>query len=562
MNLLGASGSRDEKENLENVAALLHAENLCHPWANPFQVFGGLDDPNENDLAGRAGSIRVRGYEVANMWYGVGDTNTGCKKHDCTVRLEALVAVWTFDVGVGNEWSSARLFGLPVEGVCKASASTDDQRHRGCVGGSDVLSSHWEGFLVGQVYSILTPSEREGVACPHSNSGNVQVNMLARPEFPGPRGAESDANRIAGESFDLGLGAALATKVLSDDEPHAGCALKYPADDGSGQHKLNCVHAVKMNPDRCHCSDCKKNVEMEEGLVEGVANDRGRLDEDGTEGSKSDGSAENHRAALHGTRNHSVALLGTQSDNLAAEPECSMCNSLKNNDASNPTVNHVEVVEADAQQPNQWVVSSCEQEKRNHVECCQNASTAQAHGIELVAAPIDLPDSENNVEGKVSDQEESLHASWKRSHVHGSRKLELAVMTASQQGSRQPMALELGPSLIGNAEVTLPSIAGGSVVEVGQSANVVQSVNGPAIDQDNENDRCPCRANVFDHLLVDVLRIDLGLRLLVLGEGERKGGCEEQPWCLVGRHCVCSNRCPSVPVDVCGEERCSPRCKT
>jgi len=77
VDLLGAARAGDEEQNAEDVAALLHAEDLGHPGTDPFEVLGGLDDPDKCDLASGVGAVGVTGDEIANVRDLVSDTDTG-----------------------------------------------------------------------------------------------------------------------------------------------------------------------------------------------------------------------------------------------------------------------------------------------------------------------------------------------------------------------------------------------------------------------------------------------------------------------------------------------------
>jgi hypothetical protein len=85
VDLLGAARAGDEEEDAEDVATLLHAEDLGHPGTDPFEVLGRLNDPDKGDLASGVGAVGVTGDEVTNVRNLVGDTDTGSEKHDGTV---------------------------------------------------------------------------------------------------------------------------------------------------------------------------------------------------------------------------------------------------------------------------------------------------------------------------------------------------------------------------------------------------------------------------------------------------------------------------------------------
>lgn len=48
MDFLGTSWSRDEEQNLENLAAAGQRKNLSHVGADPFEVLWRLNDPDQS----------------------------------------------------------------------------------------------------------------------------------------------------------------------------------------------------------------------------------------------------------------------------------------------------------------------------------------------------------------------------------------------------------------------------------------------------------------------------------------------------------------------------------
>lgn len=102
MDLFGAARSSDEEEDFQDIATLIHGQDLCHPWSNPFEVLGRLDDPDENNSTSRGSTIRVGGHQVADVGYLVGDTNSCRKQHDRAVRLEALAPIWPLNICGGH----------------------------------------------------------------------------------------------------------------------------------------------------------------------------------------------------------------------------------------------------------------------------------------------------------------------------------------------------------------------------------------------------------------------------------------------------------------------------
>lgn len=99
VNLLGASGSGDEQQNLEDVTTVGHVEDARHPRTNPLKVLGRLNDPDKCEPAGCGGSVGISSNKGANVRNLVGDANTSSPKHDGTVAVKRLATVRAFDQG-------------------------------------------------------------------------------------------------------------------------------------------------------------------------------------------------------------------------------------------------------------------------------------------------------------------------------------------------------------------------------------------------------------------------------------------------------------------------------
>ena len=76
MNLLGAAGTSNEEQDLQNFPAAWHGKDLCHPCTDPFQVFGRLDDPDESETTSGNGSVCVTSNDITNVGDLVSDTDT------------------------------------------------------------------------------------------------------------------------------------------------------------------------------------------------------------------------------------------------------------------------------------------------------------------------------------------------------------------------------------------------------------------------------------------------------------------------------------------------------
>ena len=272
VDLLGAARAGDKEQDAEDIATLLHAEDLCHPRADPFKVLGRLDDPDKSDLASGVRAVGVSGNEIADVRNLVSDTNTGGEKHDGAVRSKALFAVGTLDEGPGSEFATRRHLGLLEQGVGETSAATNNERHVGAAGTESVLAGDRESFLSVPLVLLFAPGKGERVAGRSTNGRHVHVDVLTRSELPGLSDAKSDSDGVTRESLDFGVGATVAN-IAAKEADDTDTTLDDP-DDDSGHDEALLTHALAVHPDTDNGGDGEQDVNAKEGLVESVTNDR------------------------------------------------------------------------------------------------------------------------------------------------------------------------------------------------------------------------------------------------------------------------------------------------
>lgn len=120
------------------------------------------------------------------------------------------------------------------------------------------MAGERKGFFVEGVPTLLTPGEGEGVARPHADGGHVHIDVLAGPESPGAGNAESDADGVAGKSFDFGFGDA-AAEIAANEGGESHCSFYGPAED-CGKEEGLLAHAVDVDPDHDHRDKGKQDV--------------------------------------------------------------------------------------------------------------------------------------------------------------------------------------------------------------------------------------------------------------------------------------------------------------
>ena len=97
-----------------------------------------------------------------------------------------------------------------------------------------------------------------------------------------------------------------------------------------------------------------------------------------------------------------------------------MGKSLKDNNSSEPAVNQVHGIERDTGELDDRVVTTGQEEERDHVDDGHDTRTAEkftSTGRET--AVVDLPDAESDVDGEITDQEEALKTAGKSTHTEG-----------------------------------------------------------------------------------------------------------------------------------------------
>lgn len=117
---------------------------------------------------------------------------------------------------------------------------------------------------------------------------------------------------------------------------------------------------------------------------------------------------------------------------------------LEDDDASEPSVDQVVGVKGDAQKRDQRVVSTSEEEERDHVNDGQDACSVPdktSNTLPLIAE-INVDDAEGDVGRKIGDEEEQLETSRESSNVYGRAHLYLAVVSLSEDRGVEEMLLE------------------------------------------------------------------------------------------------------------------------
>lgn len=134
------------------------------------------------------------------------------------------LTVWALYKCRAREFASSGEISLLVKLLGKSSTSADNVGHACLAGFEDILAVHRKTLLVSdhvgdvEVLFFLAPGNGERVVGPESDRGDVQVCMLTGAECPGASHAYRDAERIAGQNLDVGLGTTIANVALDETE--------------------------------------------------------------------------------------------------------------------------------------------------------------------------------------------------------------------------------------------------------------------------------------------------------------------------------------------------------
>lgn len=136
-----APGLRDEYFHDEDVAAAGEAQDLVHPLADPGEVVGRADGPDEVDAAGCGAGCGGALHKVSCVHEVVGYSCAGGEEDGCAVAggVGGAGAVGAFDKAWCAEYLVWFAAGEVVEATGHALAGTDDEGNFcGAVSGLEV----------------------------------------------------------------------------------------------------------------------------------------------------------------------------------------------------------------------------------------------------------------------------------------------------------------------------------------------------------------------------------------------------------------------------------------
>lgn len=459
MNFLGRARPADEQHDLENLAALLHGQNLGHPGANPFEVLRSLDHPDHDDLASSNCPVAITSDEITDVGNGLGHTNTTGKEHDCSVRVKLMrAAIGTLDKTTGNKLSVGVGGRAAVECTSEAGAATDDERNRRLLLIQDIVAVHRETLFTVELLSFVAPGYGERVRLPETDRWHVKVGVLSGPEIPRAGHADSHAAGTARESLNESLGPTGSDVAISDTK-ETGSSVKDPqGTNGVEILELWELLEVEVVPETKNRQDGEGDMGNLEGLIVGVSENAGCLNAKGNHGtgrlqnfvshvpryirSKITYNESPHQK-LDGdgsVESSAPAILGS----IANQPGHCVGNRLQHDNTPKPAVKKIEGVERDAEKIDERVVAASHEEQRDHVDNSEVSGPVsnECRNLTKRAGEVDGHDAKGNVGAKVGQEEKKLKTGRKSADIEGRADLELAVVPLAKDGCVEDVLLE------------------------------------------------------------------------------------------------------------------------
>ncbi|GMG30036.1 unnamed protein product [Aspergillus oryzae var. brunneus] len=212
LDFFSVTGTGDEQHDTQNLSAAIHGQDAGHPRANPFEVFWGLNNPNESHAPCRNGALCISLDQMAHKWYLVGDSDTTREQNNCTVGVHGMnTAIGSLGESSQRDLTVGRAQG-PLEQLVSKAGSTTNQN---------------ELFR-------LAPTDGERVRRPPSNGRNVQIDVLARLEGPRTCHPQGDSHGVPWKGLHQGRSGFPATVPVEKDSKSRS-SLKSPENDGNEQ---------------------------------------------------------------------------------------------------------------------------------------------------------------------------------------------------------------------------------------------------------------------------------------------------------------------------------------
>lgn len=440
MDLLGRARPRDEEHDAQALTAAVHGEDLGHPRADPLEVLGCLDNPDQHDLACRGSAVGVADDKVTHVGHGLRDADATSEEHDGTVRVHVVATIRTLNEALGHHAAIGASGSLLVQLTGETCAGTDDKVDARLAGTQDVVAVHGDLLAVMHL-RLLTPANGKGVRLSAADGGKVKVGVLAGSKGPRARHGAGHTASVAGQGLDDSLSSAGAEVAIGEADETGGTVKSPQSDDGVHVVELDELLHLAMVPDTNNGCNGTENVKDLEDLVPGMTQNGVGLDVEKDEADSTNESNQKERAGESLLEDCGESL--TLVDRSNPVSQC-VCDSLECDNASQPPVEQVEGVKGHVQPCNQGVIASSEKNQGHHVDDGKNTSsiTEQIGDGGEVLVKVNVNKAECHIGSEVANQAHKLQPCWQGAHIHGGAEGELAVVTLGAERSILDVLLE------------------------------------------------------------------------------------------------------------------------
>ena len=219
---------------------------------------------------------------------------------------------------------------------------------------------------------------------PRSCRTKSDVGMRARADVNVPGEAERHTACFgAGHGLDDAVRKSLARPVVDEQPTDPDQALCYPEAGSGGDPRVlweGNSGRGNMNPCAGESHDGQDDVDVDKGLIESIPEHGQRQDQN------DDHCREAHRARPDKEvgDDRLAGAVPSPVHNLHGRPRSGMNHNLENHGASDPPMHDVVGIEIDAEQADERVVSSREQNQRKQINCRQRPGPSPNLGVQRV----------------------------------------------------------------------------------------------------------------------------------------------------------------------------------
>lgn len=271
----------DKELNKKYVLAIREAQNLVHPWLDPFKTLVVTNYPNESDAPCGNGAVVVSLNQRPEKRNLVSDTGAASKKDDMAIAAEIVMpAIGAFKVGFHAE--GPVLIGSGnrpvVEPACHTILGTDNEAHRG---GNFTLDK--TKFLLRNrellcLWAVVGPSDREWVRLPPASMTKTEIGMTAWLDINITGKVQGDTDGFSRHGLNKSLCLAAGGPIVINHSNHTGEAIGKPkgedCDDnrqlrkGADARDVSCntVNVGSYKDDKS-----EDNVNVKKSLIKGTA---------------------------------------------------------------------------------------------------------------------------------------------------------------------------------------------------------------------------------------------------------------------------------------------------